>query len=127
MDFIEAVEHRDQPAGVEGFLGAGHQPPEDMDFGLHQFRVAGVVENLAQVNSFLDQGDEENSASGRGQRRGDAVDAEPVGVGLDYGGALGAVEAIGEQPVIGGDGVQVDSQNGTGVGFGDGEGRRGGH
>ena len=105
-----AVEAGDEVEVAEERGVAGHQAGEDVDGG------AGA-ERFAQRGAFLGDGDEEGRGAGGGERGGDAGGAEAVGVGLDHGGGLDmrGGERVEGAPV-GGDGAEVDGEEGAGDG-----------
>ena len=103
-----AVEAGDEVEVAEERRVAGHQAGEDVDGG------AGA-ERLAQRGAFLGEGDEEGAGAGGGEGGGDAGGAEAVGVGLDHGGGLDQRrgERV-ERAPVGGDGAEVDGEDGRG-------------
>jgi len=92
--------------GILGFGRSRHEAVEDMDLGSGQ--------NRPQSDPFFDMGDKKDPAAGGGKRRGDALGAEAVGVGLDHCAQGGAAEAFAHAAIVGDDRVEIDGQDGAG-------------
>ena len=107
LDLGKAVEHGDEVVVGEDLWVGASQSVEHVDRGLGQ--------TVPQRDALANLGDEEGPAPGSGQGRSHPVHAKPVGVGLDDARALGARHHFPEQPVVGGNGVEIDGQDGAGV------------
>ena len=111
-DLLHRVEHRGEVEVVDHLGIASHMAAENAD-------LRAGAEDLAQSCAFFGNGGEEAPRACAGQRRGDAVDPEAIGIGLDDGGGLraGGGEAVQRAP-IGGDGVEVEGEGCCGHGPG---------
>jgi hypothetical protein len=79
----------------------------------------GVAQDRAQRDRLARLGDEEAAAAFARKPAGDGREAQPVGIGLDDGGAFGAAGPVAQQPPVGGDRVEIDRQDRAGKrGFG---------
>ena len=103
-DFFGAIQDGPQIEELESLRGAGQVAAEHVDDGLGQKCPQALR---------LGDGRHEEGPAARAPKRGRCLcHAEAVGVGLDHGGALGRRGQRAQAPVIGGERVEVDGEDG---------------
>ena len=102
-EFVEVADHGPAVDPGIGLAGVLEEAIERIDRSLRQRRAHG--------SRFVQRGDEECLAAGRGERAGDRFDAAAIGIGLDHAGAFGRHGGLLQLAPVGDDGVEVDGQD----------------
>ena len=102
----QTVDHRPRIGLDEAWPRRDRKAVEHIDYRLPC--------NRSHPPRFRQMRDEEGLAAGGRQHRGDLLEADAIGVGLDHGGAFARHHARQQHLVVGGDGAEIDGQDAVG-------------